>query len=77
MRKISGAASLAALTLAAVGLQTAGGQALAQPARPGAVDTPLWEKVPLRLPRTALAPTELAQRVLDAYHAGVTGTLDL
>ena len=39
MRKISGAASLAALALAAVGLQTAGGQALAQPARPGAVDT--------------------------------------
>ncbi|HRW47353.1 MAG TPA: SDR family NAD(P)-dependent oxidoreductase [Caldilinea sp.] len=45
--------------------------------RPGAVATPLWEKVPLRLPRTALAPAELAQRVLDAYHAGVTGTLDL
>ncbi len=45
--------------------------------RPGAVATPLWEKVPLRLPRTALAPAELAQRVLDAYHAGTTGTLDL
>ena len=45
--------------------------------RPGAVDTPLWEKVPLRLPRTALAPAELAQHVIDAYHAGVTGTLDL
>ncbi|MCB0054898.1 MAG: SDR family NAD(P)-dependent oxidoreductase, partial [Caldilinea sp.] len=28
--------------------------------RPGAVATPLWEKVPLRLPRTALAPAELA-----------------
>ena len=46
-------------------------------ARPGAVDTPLWEKMPLRLPRTALAPAELAQRVLDAYYAGTTGTLDL
>jgi len=45
--------------------------------RLGAVDTPLWVKVPLRLPRTALAPAELAQRVLDAYHAGVTGALDL
>ena len=45
--------------------------------RPGAVNTPLWEKVPLRLPRTAMAPAELAQRILDAYHAGVTGTLDL
>jgi len=45
--------------------------------RPGAVDTPLWEKVPLRLPRTAMTPAELAQRILDAYHAGTTGTLDL
>jgi NAD(P)-dependent dehydrogenase (short-subunit alcohol dehydrogenase family) len=45
--------------------------------RPGAVDTPLWNKVPLRLPRDAMAPDALAQRVIDAYHAGATGKLDL
>ncbi|MFZ1768157.1 MAG: SDR family NAD(P)-dependent oxidoreductase [Caldilinea sp.] len=45
--------------------------------RPGAVDTPLWGKMPLRLPRTAILPDALAQRIVDAYHAGVEGVLDL
>lgn len=45
--------------------------------RPGAVDTPFWEKVPLRLPANALSPTSVAERILDAYGGGITGVLDL
>jgi NAD(P)-dependent dehydrogenase (short-subunit alcohol dehydrogenase family) len=45
--------------------------------RPGAVDTPLWEKVPLRLPENALTPFQVARQILDAYEQGHTGTLDI
>lgn len=45
--------------------------------RPVAVDTPLWDKVPLRLPKGALSPAEAARRVLEAYDAGQSGLLDL
>jgi NAD(P)-dependent dehydrogenase (short-subunit alcohol dehydrogenase family) len=45
--------------------------------RPGAVDTPLWTKMPLRLPRGASSPATLAERMLEAYQAGTVGTLDL
>ena len=45
--------------------------------RPGAVDTPLWEKVPLRLPKNALTPFQVARQILDAYEQGHTGTLDI
>lgn len=45
--------------------------------RPGAVDTPLWNKMPARLPRNALTPEALAERILDAHQAGASGTLDL
>lgn len=45
--------------------------------RPGAVDTPLWDKVPLRLPADAPPPEKVARRILDAHTEGHKGTLDL
>jgi len=45
--------------------------------RPGAVDTPLWDKVPMRLPKDAASPQKVAQRILEAYDQGHTGLLDL
>lgn len=45
--------------------------------RPGAVDTPLWEKVPFKLPSGALSPSDLAKEIVNAYHDGHRGLLDL
>lgn len=45
--------------------------------RPGAVDTPFWEKVPMRLPKNAASPEKVAQRILAAYADGHSGRLDL
>jgi NAD(P)-dependent dehydrogenase (short-subunit alcohol dehydrogenase family) len=45
--------------------------------RPAAVETPLWDKVPFRMPAHALAPEELAGRILEAHAAGHKGVLDL
>lgn len=45
--------------------------------RPGAVDTPLWSKMPARLPKKAMTPDALAEQMVAAYHAGATGTLDM
>jgi NAD(P)-dependent dehydrogenase (short-subunit alcohol dehydrogenase family) len=45
--------------------------------RPAAVDTPLWEKVPFKLPAGAMSPDEVAERILSAYHDGHRGKLDL
>jgi 3-oxoacyl-[acyl-carrier protein] reductase len=49
--------------------------------RPGAVDTPLWTKMPVRLPRTAITPDELATRLLalhaDVVAGGKKGIVDL
>ncbi len=45
--------------------------------RPSAVATPLWDKVPLRMPRDAAPPSKVAARILAAYDEGHTGTLDL
>ncbi len=45
--------------------------------RPKAVDTGLWDKVPFSLPRGALEPDELAERVLAAYEGGHDGVLDV
>ena len=59
MRKISGVASLAVLALAAVGLQAGGGQAVGQPARPGAVDALLQH------PAAALATAGTRFHVTD------------
>ena len=45
--------------------------------RPGAVDTPFWDKVPLRLPKDAATPEQVATRILQAYGEGSSGQLDL
>ena len=45
--------------------------------RPGAVDTPLWSKMPARLPKNAMTPDALAEHIVAAYHAGAVGALDV
>lgn len=45
--------------------------------RPAAVDTPFWEKVPLRLPKNALAPAQVAERILTIYREQEQGAIDL
>lgn len=45
--------------------------------RPGAVATAFWDKVPLQLPKDAMTPEQVAQRMTQAYHDGHKGTLDL
>jgi 3-oxoacyl-[acyl-carrier protein] reductase len=45
--------------------------------RPAAVDTLLWDKVPMRLPKDAPAASKLAERILSAYEEGHSGLLDL
>ena len=45
--------------------------------RPAAVDTPLWDKVPFKLPAGAMSPDEVAERILAAYRDGHRGQLDL
>jgi len=45
--------------------------------RLGAVETALWDKVPLRLPKGAMSTADLATKILDAHTNGHKGTLDL
>jgi 3-oxoacyl-[acyl-carrier protein] reductase len=45
--------------------------------RPSAVDTPLWDKVPLRMPADAASPDKVAERILEAHETGHKGVLDL
>jgi len=45
--------------------------------RPAAVATPLWDKVPLRLPKDAPPPAKVAARILAAHLEGHSGLLDL
>lgn len=45
--------------------------------RPSAVATPLWDKVPLRMPKDAAPPGKVAARILAAYSDGHSGVLDL
>jgi NAD(P)-dependent dehydrogenase (short-subunit alcohol dehydrogenase family) len=45
--------------------------------RPGAVATPFWEKVPMRLPDDAATPEQIAARILQAYDEGHSGQLDI
>ena len=45
--------------------------------RPSAVATPLWDKVPLRMPKDAPPPSKVAGRILAAYDEGHSGLLDL
>lgn len=37
--------------------------------RPGAVDTPFWSNVPFSMPKNALEPTALAERILQALES--------
>jgi NAD(P)-dependent dehydrogenase (short-subunit alcohol dehydrogenase family) len=45
--------------------------------RPAAVDTPLWDKVPFKLPPGAVSPVDIADRIMAAYREGERGQLDL
>lgn len=45
--------------------------------RPGAVATPFWDKVPLRLPKDAASAEKVAERIYEAYLAEHKGQLDL
>jgi len=45
--------------------------------RPGAVNTALWSKVPFSLPKTALQPEALAEKIYSAIIEGKEGVLDL
>jgi len=45
--------------------------------RPAAVDTPLWQKAPFKLPGNAMTPQQVAQTILAAYAEGHKGSLDL
>lgn len=44
--------------------------------RPGAVATPLWNKVPLRQPKDAMSAEKLAVKMLEAHENGHKGHLD-
>ncbi len=45
--------------------------------RPGAVDTPFWKKVPFSMPKHALSPQGLAEKILTALKEDKTGLLDI
>ncbi len=45
--------------------------------RPGAVDTAFWQKVPFRMPASALSAEQTAQQIVSAVHGGHNGVLDL
>ncbi|MGD9092619.1 MAG: SDR family NAD(P)-dependent oxidoreductase [Anaerolineales bacterium] len=45
--------------------------------RPAAVATPLWDKVAFRLPANTATPEKVAAKILEAYHSGHQGQLDL
>lgn len=45
--------------------------------RPAAVTTPLWEKVPMKIPNSAISPQAIAQQILNAHHHQHQGILDL
>jgi NAD(P)-dependent dehydrogenase (short-subunit alcohol dehydrogenase family) len=45
--------------------------------RPGAVDTPLWEKVPFKKPSHTYSPAQIADKIWEAYQADHKGQLDL
>ncbi|MCB0064395.1 MAG: SDR family NAD(P)-dependent oxidoreductase [Caldilineaceae bacterium] len=45
--------------------------------RPGAVDTPFWQNVAMRLPKNALTPQRVAARLMTIYQAQEQGVIDL
>jgi NAD(P)-dependent dehydrogenase (short-subunit alcohol dehydrogenase family) len=46
-------------------------------ARPGAVRTTFWERVPFKTPANAISPEDLADKIWRAYQQGYEGILDL
>ena len=45
--------------------------------RPGAVSTAFWQKVPFRMPASALSAEQTAQQIVSAVNGGLNGVLDL
>lgn len=45
--------------------------------RPGAVDTKLWDKVPMDVPKGALTADEVADKVMAIHEDGTKGVIDL
>ena len=45
--------------------------------RPMAVNTPLWQKVPFKMPPNAVEPDVVAAKMLEAYHSNYSGFLDI
>jgi NAD(P)-dependent dehydrogenase (short-subunit alcohol dehydrogenase family) len=45
--------------------------------RPGAVDTPLWDKVPFNKPAHTYSSNQVAEKIWEAYQGGHQGQLDL
>lgn len=45
--------------------------------RPGAVDTGFWVNAPFKLPKDAKPPQAVAEAILQHYHAGGSGDLNL
>lgn len=45
--------------------------------RPGAVATPFWDRVPLRLPKSALDSATVAAKILQIIDQGESGVVDL
>jgi len=45
--------------------------------RPGAVDTPLWDKVPFKKPSHTYSPEQVAEKIWEAYQDEHQGQLDL
>lgn len=45
--------------------------------RPGAVNTRFWARAPFKMPANAMAPSEVANKIMQAYTEGQSGKLDL
>ncbi|MCX8023684.1 MAG: SDR family NAD(P)-dependent oxidoreductase [Thermanaerothrix sp.] len=45
--------------------------------RPAAVVTPLWQKVPFKMPPNAVEPEVVAAKMLEAYQSNYLGYLDI
>jgi NAD(P)-dependent dehydrogenase (short-subunit alcohol dehydrogenase family) len=45
--------------------------------RPGAVNTDFWRKTPFKMPASALAAEQLAQKTLETLASGAQGNVDL
>lgn len=45
--------------------------------RPAAVNTTFWDKVPFKMPSTAVEPADVAEKVFVTYQQGISGIIDL